>query len=98
MSPRVKAEFDQIRERADAAGFDVGATLRETISHTVRQIRSELDAIDRKGKTQPPKTSATDSIGRMQPRARPNCESLETRFVRGLAVRRGDRFVYANAT
>jgi hypothetical protein len=48
VSPQVKAEFDQLRERADAAGFDLGATLRETISNTARQIRTELDAIDRK--------------------------------------------------
>jgi len=43
VSPWVKAEFDEIRERADAAGFDVGATPRDTISHTARQIRGELD-------------------------------------------------------
>jgi post-segregation antitoxin (ccd killing protein) len=48
VTSRVKAEFEQLRERADAAGFDVGATLRETISDTARQIRHELDAIDRK--------------------------------------------------
>lgn len=48
VSSRVKAEFDQLRERAESAGFDVGATLRETLSNTARQIRNELDAIDRK--------------------------------------------------
>jgi post-segregation antitoxin (ccd killing protein) len=48
VSQRAKAEFDQLRERADAAGFDVGATLRETISNAVRQIRTELDAMDRR--------------------------------------------------
>jgi hypothetical protein len=47
VSAEVKAEFDQIRERVDAAGFDVGATMRDTISNT-RLIRNELDAIDRK--------------------------------------------------
>jgi hypothetical protein len=47
VSAEVKAEFDQIRGRVDAAGFDVGATLRDTISNT-RQIRNELDAIYRK--------------------------------------------------
>ena len=52
VSERAKTEFDELRERADAAGFDVGATLRETISNTVRQICTELDAIDRKTGTQ----------------------------------------------
>jgi hypothetical protein len=52
VSQRAKVEFDQLRQRADASGFDVGATLRETISNTVKQISSELDAIDRKTGTQ----------------------------------------------
>jgi hypothetical protein len=52
VSQRAKAEFDQLRERADAAGFDVGATPREAISKTVRQILTELVAIDRKTGTQ----------------------------------------------
>jgi hypothetical protein len=38
-------------ERANTAGFDVDATLRDTISNTARQIRKELDAIDRKAAT-----------------------------------------------
>jgi hypothetical protein len=42
----LKAELDQLRERADAAGFDLAATLRESLASTVRQIRSELDAIE----------------------------------------------------
>ena len=45
VSAEVKAEFDQIRERVDGAGFDVGATMRDTISNT-RQIRNELEAIE----------------------------------------------------
>jgi hypothetical protein len=36
VSSRVKAEFDQLSELADAAGFDVGAFLRETISNTAK--------------------------------------------------------------
>jgi post-segregation antitoxin (ccd killing protein) len=52
VSERAKTEFDELRERADAAGFDVGATLRETIANTVRQICTELDAIDRRTGTQ----------------------------------------------
>jgi hypothetical protein len=52
VSPRLKSEFEEICERANAAGFDIGATLRDTISNTARQIRQELDAIDRKAATQ----------------------------------------------
>jgi hypothetical protein len=51
VSPRLKSEFEEICERANAAGFDVGATLRDTISNTARQIRKEVDAIDRKAAT-----------------------------------------------
>ena len=51
VSPRLKSEFEEICERANTAGFDVGATLRDTISNTARQIRKELDAIDRKAAT-----------------------------------------------
>jgi len=43
----IKTEFDQLRGRADAAGFDLGATLRESLTGTFRQIRSELDALER---------------------------------------------------
>jgi len=44
----LKAELDQLRERAVAAGFDLGATLRESLASTVRQIRSEMDALETK--------------------------------------------------
>jgi hypothetical protein len=43
----IKTELDQVRERADAAGFDLGATLRESPISTIRQIRFELDALER---------------------------------------------------
>jgi hypothetical protein len=49
----IKTEFDQLRERADAAGFDLAATLRESLTGTFRQIRSELDAL---GRTNPIRT------------------------------------------
>jgi hypothetical protein len=60
VSAEVKAEFDQIRERVDGAGFDVGATMRDTISNT-RQIRNELEAIDRK--TCPRRALAPAALG-----------------------------------
>ncbi len=53
VSSRAKVEFDELRERADAAGFDIGATLRDMLSSTARQIRSELDTVARRVETQP---------------------------------------------
>ena len=45
----VKAEFDQFRKRMDANGFDLNATLGDTLTRLARQIREELDADERKG-------------------------------------------------
>jgi len=41
----VKAEIDQLRERAEATGFDLNATMSESLTRLVRQVREELDAI-----------------------------------------------------
>ena len=49
----IKAELDQLRAHADTAGFDVGATLRESLIVTIRQIAAELDALERKQLIQP---------------------------------------------
>ena len=49
----IKTELDRLRERADASGFDVGATLRETLVVTIRQIGAELDALEGKQLIQP---------------------------------------------
>jgi hypothetical protein len=43
----IKNELDQLRQRVDAAGFDVGATLRESLTGTIRQISAELGALER---------------------------------------------------
>ena len=43
----IKGELDQLRQRADEAGFDVGATLRESLIGTIRQIGAELGALER---------------------------------------------------
>jgi hypothetical protein len=40
----VKAELDQLRERSDAAGFDLNATMSESMTRLARQVREELDA------------------------------------------------------
>jgi hypothetical protein len=42
----IKCELDQLRQRADAAGLDVGATLRESLIGTIRQIGAELGALE----------------------------------------------------
>ena len=49
----IKTELHLLRERADAAGFDVGATLRESLVATIRQIGAELDALERHHVSQP---------------------------------------------
>ena len=49
----IKTELDQLRERAGVAGFDVGATLRESLVVTIRQIGAEMDALERQHVIQP---------------------------------------------
>ena len=39
----LKAELEELRKRADAAGFDLTATITETLMRLARQVRSELD-------------------------------------------------------
>jgi hypothetical protein len=43
----MKTHLDELRQRADPVGLDVGATLRESLTITIRQIRAELDALER---------------------------------------------------
>ncbi|MGA9723707.1 MAG: hypothetical protein WBQ86_14705 [Candidatus Binatus sp.] len=45
----VKAEMDRLRERTSEAGFDLNATICETIIRLTRQMRDEMDGLD--GKT-----------------------------------------------
>ena len=49
----IKAELERLRARANAAGFDMGATLRESLIATIRQIAAELEAAERKQLIQP---------------------------------------------
>jgi len=44
----VKAEIDRLRDRAGAAGFDLNATLCDSIVRLTRQMRDEMDTLDRK--------------------------------------------------
>lgn len=39
----MKAELDELRRRADAAGFDLTATITESLIRLAKQVRSELD-------------------------------------------------------
>jgi hypothetical protein len=39
----LKAELEELRRRADAAGFDLTATITETLTRLARQVRGELD-------------------------------------------------------
>ena len=40
----LKAQLEELRERADAAGFDLTATIAESITRLAKQVREELDA------------------------------------------------------
>jgi len=44
----IKAELDRLRDRAGAAGFDLNATLTDSIVRLTRQMRDEMDALHRK--------------------------------------------------
>jgi len=39
----LKTQLEQLRERADAAGFDLTATITEAITRLAKQVREELD-------------------------------------------------------
>ncbi len=43
----VKAEIDQLRDRAEATGFDLNATMSESLTRLVRQVREELEGSQR---------------------------------------------------
>ena len=45
----VKAEIDRLRERTSEAGFDLNATICESIIRLTRQMRDEMDGLE--GKT-----------------------------------------------
>jgi hypothetical protein len=39
----LKIELEELRERTDAAGFDLTATVTESLARLARQVRFELD-------------------------------------------------------
>jgi len=44
----IKAELDRLRDRAGAAGFDLNATLTDSIVRLTRQMRDEMETLDKK--------------------------------------------------
>ncbi len=44
----VKAEIDRLRERTSEAGFDLNATICESIIRLTRQMRDEMDGLEGK--------------------------------------------------
>ena len=44
----VKAEIDRLRERTNEAGFDLNATICESIVRLTRQMRDEMDRLEGK--------------------------------------------------
>jgi hypothetical protein len=46
----VKAELEELRQQADAAGFDLTATLTEALVRLTRQLREELGQPDSRGR------------------------------------------------
>ena len=68
----VKAEIDRLRERTSQAGFDLNATICESIIRLTRQMRDEMDGLE--GKTggrersrKPAKTNGLAHSDRMLP-------------------------------
>lgn len=42
----VKAELNELRQRAEAAGFNLTATLTEALERAAKQIRAELESFE----------------------------------------------------
>ena len=60
----VKAEIDRLRECANDAGFDLNATMCESIVRLTRQMRDEMDAMNGKlaGRDRSPKPARADAL------------------------------------
>ena len=57
----VKAEIDRLRERTSEAGFDLNATICESIIRLTRQMRDEMDALGREDRGERPFSKACKS-------------------------------------
>jgi hypothetical protein len=70
----LKAEIDRLRERTNEAGFDLNATICESIIRLTRQMRDEMDGLDGKSggrelSRKPAKTNGLARSDRMLPGA-----------------------------
>lgn len=66
----VKAQLEELRGAADKAGFDLSATITETITRLVKQVHDELDGSRRRiGDTKV--TVGTNDSGRSQQTQQP---------------------------
>ena len=57
----VKAEIDRLRERTNEAGFDLNATICESIIRLTRQMRDEMDAVGGEDRGERPFSKACNS-------------------------------------
>jgi len=62
----VKAELEELRKRADAAGFNLTATITDSLVRLAKQVRSELEGRPRRrinsSRTAKPSNSAPTQI------------------------------------
>ena len=60
----VKAEIDRLRERANDAGFDLNATMGESMVRLTRQMRDEMDGLEGKtaGRDRPRKPATANGL------------------------------------
>ena len=60
----VKAEIDRLRERTGEAGFDLNATICESIIRLTRQMRDEMDGLEGKsaGRDRSRKTATANGL------------------------------------
>jgi hypothetical protein len=63
----LKREFTEIRERADAQGLDFGATITDALSKLAKQMREELENLQRKsnGSAKPAKQDSMRAEGEL---------------------------------
>ncbi len=63
----LKREFTEIRERADAEGLDFSATMTDALTKLARQMRDELEALQRKsnGSNKPAKHAGMRAEGEL---------------------------------
>ncbi len=63
----LKREFSEIREQAETHGLDFGATITDALTKLARQMRDELESLQRKnnGSPKPAKHETTRAEGEL---------------------------------